>query len=273
MSSDPTLWGDVYRGRVVVVVGGATGIGAAALRAFARAGAQVVLADVDDASGAQTVAELVASGAAARFVHCDVSVEHDVENLFRVVTTEVGDIDVVFANAGIEWTKDARHTDLEDWRRVLDVTLTGMFLVGRGALRVMCPRATGSLIMTTSPHALATVPDTVAYAASKGGVSALVRALALEAAPFGVRVNGVVPGSIDTPMARRELAASSDPEAQLAALATAQPIRRTGRPEDVAGAVLFLASPAADFVTGSLYSVDGGLMAGLPTGSPASYQD
>lgn len=268
-----TMWGEYLADSTVIVSGGATGIGAAAVRGFARAGAKTIVADVADELGETLAVSLVGEGHRAVFRHCDVSSERDVESTFAWVNEEYGAIDVVFANAGIEWTKDARHTTLAGWQRVIDVNLTGMFLVGRESLRFMCERARGSLIMTSSPHAVATVADTVAYAASKGGVNALVHALSLEAAPYGVRVNGVVPGTIDTPMVRRELQASSDPELQLSLLASSQPLRRVGQPEDVANLVMFLATPMASFITGALMSVDGGLMAGLPTGSPASYQD
>jgi NAD(P)-dependent dehydrogenase (short-subunit alcohol dehydrogenase family) len=267
------MWGEYLADSTVIVSGGATGIGAAAVRGFARAGAKTIVADVADELGETLATSLVGEGHRAVFRHCDVSSERDVESTFAWVNEEYGAIDVVFANAGIEWTKDARHTTLAGWQRVIDVNLTGMFLVGRESLRFMCERSRGSLIMTSSPHAVATVADTVAYAASKGGVNALVHALSLEAAPYGVRVNGVVPGTIDTPMVRRELQASSDPELQLSLLALSQPLRRVGQPEDVANLVMFLATPMASFITGALMSVDGGLMAGLPTGSPASYQD
>jgi dihydroanticapsin dehydrogenase len=267
------MWAEHFAGSTVIVSGGATGIGAAVVRSFARAGANTVLLDVGDEIGETLVASLVDEGHHVVYRHCDVSVERDVESSFAWVDEHYGALDVVFANAGIEWTKDARHTSLAEWQRVIDVNLTGMFLVGRESLRVMCENARGSLIMTSSPHAVATVPDTVAYAASKGGVSALVRALSLEGAPYNVRVNGVVPGTIDTPMVRREFQASSDPELQRSLMASSQPLQRVGQPEDVANLVLFLSSAMADFMTGTLVAVDGGLTAGLPTGSPSSYQD
>ena len=275
MTSDhaPGRRDDSFTGSVVMVCGGATGIGAATVTGFARAGALTVLADVDDVRGASLVTSLVTTGHRVAFRHCDVSVEDDVEATFEWVVATYGGLDVVFANAGIEWTKDARHTSLVEWRHVLDVNLTGMFLVARASLRRMCKQRRGVVIMTSSPHAVATVADTVAYAASKGGVSALVHALSLEAAPYGVRVVGVVPGTIDTPMVHREFGASSDPQRQLSTMASAQPLQRVGQPEDVANLVMFLASSRASFITGSLLSVDGGLMSALPGGPPSNYRD
>ncbi len=267
------MWREHFEGKVVLVTGGSTGIGAATASAFARAGARTVVADVADGPGVAWAAATTAEGAEGHFRHCDVSLESDVEALFSDVASTLGAPDVVFANAGVEWTKDVRDTTLAEWRRVLDVNLTGVFLVARAALASMCARRSGVIVVTGSPHAESTVPDASAYAASKGGVHALVGAMALEGAPFGVRVNAVVPGTIDTPLVRREAAAASDPEASMATMAAAQPLGRIGQPEDVAPVVLFLASPLAGFVTGSLYRVDGGLRATLPAGPPMRYQD
>jgi len=267
------MWREYFEGKTVVVGGGSTGIGAAAVEGFASAGANVVVADIADEIGTQLAASLTASGAHVVYQHCDVSIEDDVENVFRFTDETYGGVDVAYANAAVEWTKDIRHTSLAEWQRVLDINLTGVFLLTRAAMIRMCAASRGSIVVTSSPHAVATVPDAVAYAASKGGVHALVRALALEAAPFHVRVNGIVPGTIDTPMVRREAQAAKDPEHQMVLMAATHPLNRLGRPEEVANAALFLASPLAEFMTGSFVSVDGGLMAGLPSGPPLSYNN
>lgn len=264
-------WDTYFSGSVVIVSGGATGIGAAAVNAFARAGATTVLLDVADTEGEALVLSLRELGCTAHYRHCDVSSEESVQETFTWVLETYGRVDVLFSNAGIEWTKDARHTSRAEFQRVLDVNLVGMFLVCREALRTMCERRSGAIVMTSSPHAVATVADSVAYAASKGGVNALVRALALEGAPYGVRVNAIVPGTIDTPMIRREATAASDPEAQMELMAASQPLGRLGRPEEMADLALFLASPLAGFITGSLVNADGGLTAGLPSGPPLNY--
>jgi NAD(P)-dependent dehydrogenase (short-subunit alcohol dehydrogenase family) len=267
------MWREYFEGKTVIVGGGSTGIGAAVVEGFARAGANVILVDVADEIGEQLAAALTADGARVDYQHCDVSSEDDVERVFGYADKTYGGVDVVHANAAIEWTKDIRHTSLSEWQRVIDVNLTGVFLLTRAAMIRMCNASRGCIVVTSSPHAIATVPDAVAYAASKGGVHALVRALALEAAPFQVRVNGIVPGTIDTPMVRREAEAAKDPEHQMVLMAGTHPLNRLGKPEEVANAALFLASPLAEFVTGSFVSVDGGLMAGLPSGPPLSYNN
>jgi NAD(P)-dependent dehydrogenase (short-subunit alcohol dehydrogenase family) len=127
------------------------------------------------------------------------------------------------------------------------------------------------VIITSSPHAQATVPDAAAYAASKGGVHALLHALALEGAEHGVRVNALIPGTIDTPMVQRELSVASDPQEQMKRFAASHPLGRLGQPEEVAAAALFLASDAASFITGTTLNVDGGLMAALPSGPAIPY--
>ncbi|MGA7836313.1 MAG: SDR family NAD(P)-dependent oxidoreductase [Acidimicrobiales bacterium] len=267
------MWREFFDGATVVVGGGSTGIGAATVEGFAKGGANVVIADVADEIGAALATSLTEGGYRATYRHCDVSSESDVEEVFRFAEATYGAVGVAYANAGIEWTKDVRHTTLFEWQRVIDVNLTGVFLFTRAAMVRMCEARSGTIVVTSSPHALATVPDAGAYAASKGGVHALVRALALEGAPYEVRVNGIVPGTIDTPMVRREAQAAKDPEHQMILMAATHPLNRLGQPHEVANLALFLASPLAEFITGSLVSVDGGLMAGLPSGPPLSYNN
>jgi NAD(P)-dependent dehydrogenase (short-subunit alcohol dehydrogenase family) len=273
VSGADALWREHFRDAVVVVAGGSTGIGAASASAFARAGARVTVADVADAPGEALAADLRAKGLNCEFRHCAVDDDAQVDALVADVVARHGRLDVVHANAGVEWTKDVRHTSRAEWDRVLAINLTGVFLVTRAALRVMCDARAGAIVVTGSPHAEATVPDAGAYAASKGGVHALVRAMAMEGAPYGVRVNAVVPGTIDTPLVRREAQAAADPEAQMELMARSQPLGRLGQPDEVAQVALFLASPLAGFVTGSLYPVDGGLVAGLPAGPPLAYNN
>jgi NAD(P)-dependent dehydrogenase (short-subunit alcohol dehydrogenase family) len=261
-----------FEGQVAVVTGGAAGIGAAAARAFAREGATVVILDVDRAGAERLAGELRDAGTtAAEAVAVDVSDPTAVARAFDAIVAEHGRLDVLHANAGIEWTKTVEDTEPEEWSRVIGVNLTGVYACGRAALRIMKPRGRGAIVVTASPHATRTVPDAGAYAASKGGALAVTKAMALEAALTGVRVNAVVPGAIDTPMLRREAAVSADPEEQIRRFGAMQPVGRLGRPEEVAEAVLFLASDRAGFITGATLHVDGGQDAALSSGPPLPY--
>jgi NAD(P)-dependent dehydrogenase (short-subunit alcohol dehydrogenase family) len=260
-----------FEGRVAVVTGGAAGIGAAAARGFAREGATVAILDRDREGAERLAAELGDTGAAAVAVAADVSDPTAVANAFDALVASHGRLDVLHANAGVEWMKTVEDTEPEEWAQVIGVNLTGVYTCGRAALKVMKAAGRGAIVVTASPHATRTVPDAGAYAASKGGALALTKAMALEAAPIGVRVNAVVPGAIDTPMLRREAAVSADPEEQLRRFGAMQPVGRLGRPEEVAEAVLFLASDRAEFITGATLHVDGGQDAALSSGPPLPY--
>jgi NAD(P)-dependent dehydrogenase (short-subunit alcohol dehydrogenase family) len=262
-----------FEDRVVVVTGGATGIGAASARAFAREGAHVTILDVNAKAGEATAREIGASAGSARFRTVDVTDEGAVKGAVEEAVADFRRLDVMHANAGIEWTKTIAETTLEEWRRVIDVNLTGIYLACRYAMIPMVAQGGGAIVITSSPHALVTSPDSGAYAASKGGVSALMRALALEGATKNVRVNALLPGAIDTPMVRREAAVASDPEEQMRRFGLIHPMARIGLAAEVAEGALFLASDAASFVTGATLAVDGGLLAAAPGGPPLAYTE
>jgi len=260
-----------FEHRVVVITGGAAGIGAASARAFAAGGAITFVLDQDAEAGAELERSVSAEGGVLHFRRGDVTDEERVRAIVEEAARTHGRLDVMHANAGIEWTKGIADTTRDEWIRVLDVNLTGIYLAARHALVRMLKQGSGAIVITASPHALVTVPDAGAYAASKGGVLALARALALEGAPRGVRVNALLPGAIDTPMLHREAQAAADPGRQLERFAAIHPLNRLGRAEEVAEAALFLASDAASFVTGAALAVDGGMLAAQPSGPPVSY--
>jgi NAD(P)-dependent dehydrogenase (short-subunit alcohol dehydrogenase family) len=257
-----------FADKVVMVTGGGMGIGEASARAFASEGAHVYVADIDVAAGEATAASIRAGGGSAEFVEMDVAREDQVRAGIEKAVADRGRLDVMHANAGIELTRSVIDTTLEQWQRVVDINLTGIYLASRHALIQMREQQGGSVVVTVSPHAFVSGRGMGAYAAAKGGDMALVRVMALEAAEFNVRVNGVLPGGIDTPMLHREAQETPDPELQLQRFGEIHALNRLGEAQEVAKCVLFLASDDASFVTGTALACDGGLMAAQPSGAP-----
>ncbi len=258
--------------RVAIVTGAGAGIGAACARAYAAQGARVVVADIDAETATATVAAIVAAGGEAHFRPLDVADSAGCAALVAWTVATFGGIDIMHANAGIELCRSVWDTTDAEWDRVIAVNLSGSFYCARAAMQAMrAAGRPGAVLLTASPHAFMTSREIAAYAASKGGQVALMRALALEGAPFGIRVNAILPGAIETPMLHREAASTNDPAALLATFAAAQPMGRLGQPEDVAKAACFLVSDAASFVTGTCLAADGGLMAAINSGPAISY--
>jgi NAD(P)-dependent dehydrogenase (short-subunit alcohol dehydrogenase family) len=252
----------------VLVTGGGSGIGAAVALAAAQRGAHVAALDVDGERASAVAAEARRAGApAALGLAVDVRDEAAVEAAVARCRDELGVPTAVLANAGIEVNAPAHELASADWQRTLDVNLTGAFLTARHAIRAMLDAAAGgSVVCTSSPAAFVGFAGggNAAYAASKGGVSALVRSLAVDYAPHGIRVNAVVPGATDTPLLTAGVTAADRAAARERNVECAReqiPLGRLGAPSEMAEAVLWLWSDAAAYVTGSHLVVDGGLMA------------
>ncbi|MFZ1643568.1 MAG: glucose 1-dehydrogenase [Candidatus Contendobacter sp.] len=254
----------VLKDQRALVTGASSGIGAAIAKALAAAGAKVVVNYAGGADRAQAVVKTIqAAGGEAMAIRADVGQEDEVEAMFAQMIETWGSIDILVNNAGLQ--KDARLVEmsLADWQKVLDINLTGQFLCSRAAAREFLQRglvptlsrAAGKIICMSSVHDVIPWAGHANYAASKGGVSLLMKTMAQELAPQGIRVNAISPGAIKTPI---NTAAWQTPAAE-AELLKLIPYRRVGEPEDIGRAAVWLASDASDYVTGATLYVDGGM--------------
>ena len=245
------------RGQVVVITGGAKGIGYSTAQAFARQGARVALLDMDAAALEAAVASLAATGAGAQALALQASVTDAdaVERAFAQVVETWGRIDVLVNNAGISANKPTLEVTVDEWRRAVDINLTGVFLCAQAAGRRMVPAGSGSIINLASMYGVVAAPDRAAYCATKGAVVLLTETLAVEWGPAGVRVNALAPGYVETDLVR-DLAARGrlDPER----LKQRTPLRRMAQPAEMADLAVFLASRQAAYITGHTLVADGG---------------
>ena len=244
-----------FSGRVVIVTGSGSGIGRETALAFAREGAQVVVADIDPDGASGTVAEVDDAGGQATVCRVDVSDDESVREMVELTISTYGRLDVLHNNA--YWAplnRSVTETSLPEWDRTIAVTLTGVFLGCRHAIPVMIEGGGGAIVNTASVAALAASPRFGAYVAAKGGVVALTRSVAFDYGSRGIRCNAVAPGLIETPATEAVLA---DPERR-AWLTGKILVGRAGQPSDIANAVLYLASDESAFMTGQTLVVDGG---------------
>ncbi len=248
--------------RVAIVTGSGMGIGKGIAQVFADEGARIVLAEINAEAGEAAAAELSEGGADVLLVPTDVSDEKSVQTMVERTLGAFEGIDVLVNNAGVGVYKSVLDTSLEDWDRCLDVNLKGVFLCSKYALPHMQARGKGSIVNIASVHAVATVAGVAPYAASKGGVAALTRNMAIDYGPT-IRVNAICPGWILTPLIQGIFDGYDDPVAQQRLIDERQVMKRIGRPEDIGFAALYLASDEASFVTGATLFVDGGLTAQL----------
>ncbi|MCP1470425.1 NAD(P)-dependent dehydrogenase (short-subunit alcohol dehydrogenase family) [Sphingobium sp. OAS761] len=243
-------------GKVATVTGGGGGIGRATALAFAGSGAAVLVSDVNDADGEETVAMIAALGGRAAYKRCNVADPAEVKAMVAAAVERFGRLDCAFNNAGINSVTVDEYDDAV-WDRSISINLTGVMYCMREAAEVMLQQGGGAIVNTASINGLVGNPSQPAYTAAKHGVVGLTRHAALRWAKCGIRVNAVCPGVIETPMSAQ---AAADPQAR-AMIEGMTPMGRMGRPEEIAAAVLWLCSDAASFVTGHPLLVDGGVTA------------
>jgi NAD(P)-dependent dehydrogenase (short-subunit alcohol dehydrogenase family) len=247
-------------GKVALVTGAASGIGRATALTFAREGAKLVIADMNEDGGQQTVHMISETGGEAIFVQVDVSTATEVEAMISKAVETYGRLDCAHNNAGIASGGQRAFTadyPEERWHQVIAINLTGVWLCMKYEIPQMLQQGGGTIVNTASVAGLVGLPYSSAYVASKHGVVGLTRTAALEYAKSGIRVNCVCPGYIETPMSEQ---GRSDPE-RMAHMLASEPIGRIGKPEEVAETVVWLCSDAASFVTGHTMTVDGGYVA------------
>ncbi|MCS6876993.1 MAG: SDR family oxidoreductase [Geminicoccaceae bacterium] len=246
--------------KIAIVTGAARGIGRATARRFLEEGARVVMAD-RDLPALEAAARAMPAPDRLLAVACDVGRASDVEAMVAAALARFGRIDVLVNNAGYGIRGTIEQTSEADWDALMATNLKGVFLCSRAVVPVMRRQGGGAIVNVASTTAFVGIPERAAYVASKGAVAALTRAMALDHVRDGIRVNAVAPGTVASDYYERILAGAPDPEAMRRALWARQPLGRAGTPEEIASAILYLASEEASFCVGTVLVVDGGMIA------------
>ncbi len=248
--------------KVAIVTGAGKGIGWGIAKVFSQEGARVVVVDWDEEAGKKTAEEINQSGGEALFVKCDVSNEDQVKAMVEATVARFGRIDLLVNNAGVGVYKSVLDASSADWDHCLAVNLKGVFLCSKHAIPRMQAVGKGAIVNISSVHSHATVNGVAPYAASKGGITALTRNMAIDYGPT-IRVNAIAPGWVLTPLIQSIFDSYPDPAEQQRQVEQRQVMKRIGRPEDIGYAAAFLASDEASFITGTQLFVDGGMTAQL----------
>lgn len=248
-------------GRNAVITGAATGIGRATALRFAREGARVVVADIQEDEAQGVVREIEAIGGEALFLRTDVSRREDNERMIEKCVDAYGSIDILFCNAGVFFRGELTESPDDAIDRLIDVNVKAIMYAARSAIPFMLDQGRGNILITASKTGISAQAGSPIYCSTKGAAIQLASALALDYAARGIRVNAICPGLIDTPMLRRASKAEDDPEAAWSKWSTDQPIGRLGTPEECADAALWLASDESSLVTAVALPIDGGFTA------------
>ena len=243
-------------GKIAIITGVAAGIGRVSAELFAQHGAHVVGVDINDAEGSSLAKKIQESGNSMTFVNVDVAKLNELVKLFEVLK-ELGGVDILFNNAGVEISKGMMETTEEDWERSININLKSVFFCSKLAIQQMKDKGSGVIINNSSVAGLVG-SFSPAYSAAKGGIIALTKALAADFGQFNIRVNCICPGAIETPMLERVIEFQGDPPEVRTMRQKNYPMGRFGTPDEIAQTALFLASDDSSFITGATIVVDGG---------------